>query len=52
VHPFVIGAPLLRARAVREFQIPQTERGAHIAAVIDGDFDQAAAAAAVERSLR
>ena len=42
VHPFVIGAPLLHAPAVREFQIRQTERGADIAAVIDGDFDPSA----------
>ena len=52
VHPFVIGAPLLHAPAVREFQVRQTERGADIVAVIDGDFDQAAVAAAVEQSLR
>ena len=52
VHPFVIGAPLLHAPAVREFQIRQTEHGADIAAVIDGDFDQPAVAAAVEQSLR
>ena len=52
VHPFVIGAPLLHAPAVREFQIRQTERGADIAAVIDGDFDPSAVAAAVKRSLR
>ena len=52
VHPFVIGAPLLHAPAVREFQVRQTERGADIIAVIDGDFDQAAVAAAVEQSLR
>ena len=39
VHPFVIGAPLLHDPAVREFQVRQTERGADIAAVIDGDFD-------------
>ena len=51
VHPFVIGAPLLHAPAVREFQIRQTEHGADIAAVIDGDFDQPAVAAAVEQSL-
>ena len=51
VHPFTIGAPLLHAPAVREFQIRQTERGADIAAVIDGDFDHAAVTAAVERSL-
>jgi hypothetical protein len=42
VHPFVIGAPLLHAPAVREFQIRQTERGADIVAVIDGDFDPSA----------
>ena len=52
VHPFVIGAPLLHAPAVREFQIRQTEHGADIVAVIDGDFDQSAVAAAVEQSLR
>jgi len=52
VHPFVIGAPLLHAPAVREFQIRQTEHGADIAAVIDGDFDQSAVAAVVEHSLR
>ena len=52
VHPFVIGAPLLHAPAVREFQIRQTERGADIAAVIDGDFDPSAVTTAVKRSLR
>jgi phenylacetate-CoA ligase len=52
VHPFVIGALLLHAPAVREFQVRQTELGADIAAVIDGDFDQTAMAAAVERGLR
>ncbi|HEX5295975.1 MAG TPA: hypothetical protein VFW50_03215 [Streptosporangiaceae bacterium] len=52
VHPFVLGAPLLHAPAVREYQIRQTERGADIAAVVDGDFDPAAVMAAVERSLR
>ena len=52
VHPFVIGAPLLHAAAVREFQIRQTERGADIAAVIDGDFDPSAVEAAVKRGLR
>ena len=52
VHPFVIGAPLLHAPAVREFQVRQTERGADITAVIDGDFDSAALTAQVARSLR
>jgi len=52
VHPFVLGAPLLHAPAVREYQIRQTERGADIAAVVDGDFDPAAVTAAVERCLR
>ena len=52
VHPFVIGAPLLHAPAVREFQVRQTERGADIVAVTDGDFDPAAVVAAVVRSLR
>jgi phenylacetate-coenzyme A ligase PaaK-like adenylate-forming protein len=52
VHPFVIGAPLLHAPAVREFQVRQTELGADIAAVIDGDFDPSAMVATVRRSLR
>jgi phenylacetate-coenzyme A ligase PaaK-like adenylate-forming protein len=52
VHPFVIGAPLLHAPAVREFQVRQTERGADIVAVIDGDFDPSVVVAAVKRSLR
>jgi len=52
VHPFVIGAPLLHAPAVREFQVRQTERGADIAAVIGGEFDPSAVVAAVTRSLR
>jgi hypothetical protein len=52
VHPYVIGAVLLCAPAVREFQVRQTERGADVAAVIDGDFDQAAVTAATEQTLR
>jgi len=52
VHPFVIGAPLLHDPAVREFQVRQTERGADIVAVTDGDFDPSAVVAAVARSLR
>jgi phenylacetate-coenzyme A ligase PaaK-like adenylate-forming protein len=51
VHPFVIGAPLLHAPAVREFQVRQTEQGADIAAVIDGDFDSSAMVATVRRNL-
>jgi phenylacetate-CoA ligase len=52
VHPFVIGAVLLRAPAVREFQVRQTERGADINVVIDGDLDLAATTADVQESLR
>ena len=52
VHPFVIGAVLLRAPAVREFQVRQTERGADIKLVIDGALDLDAASAAVQESLR
>jgi len=52
VHPFVIGAPLLRDPAVREFQVRQTGLGADIAAVIDGEFDPSAMVATVRRSLR
>jgi phenylacetate-coenzyme A ligase PaaK-like adenylate-forming protein len=52
VHPFVLGAVLLGTPAIREFQVRQTERGADVAAVIDGDLDQAAVTAALEQSLR
>ena len=52
VHPFVIGAALLHAPAVREFQVRQTERGADVAAVIDGDLDLAPVAAGITGSLR
>jgi phenylacetate-CoA ligase len=52
VHPFVIGTPLLRAPAVREFQVRQTERGADLAVVVDGDLDVAALTAAVRDNLR
>ena len=41
VHPFVIGAVLARAPAVREFQVRQTSRGADVAAIIDGAPDPA-----------
>jgi hypothetical protein len=37
---------------VREFQVRQTELGADIAAVVDGDFDSTALTAAVTLSLR
>jgi hypothetical protein len=37
---------------VREFQVRQTERGADIVAVTDGDFDPSEVVAAVVRSLR
>jgi phenylacetate-CoA ligase len=52
VHPFVIGAALLRAPNVREFQVRQTEHGADVLAVIDGDLDLAALAAEAEDGLR
>jgi phenylacetate-CoA ligase len=52
VHPFVIGAVLARAPAVREFQVRQTERGADVTAVVDGAADLAALAVEVEDSLR
>jgi phenylacetate-coenzyme A ligase PaaK-like adenylate-forming protein len=52
VHPFVLGAVLLSTPAIREFQVRQTERGADVAAVIDGDLDQAAVTVALEQSLR
>ena len=52
MHPFTLGAVLLRAPAIREFQVRQTERGADVAAVIDGDLDRAAVTAAVGESLR
>jgi phenylacetate-CoA ligase len=52
VHPFVIGAVLARAPAVREFQVRQTDRGADVTAVVDGAPDLAALSAAVQDSLR
>jgi len=52
VHPFVIGTPLLRAPAVREFQVRQTERGADLAVVVDGGLDAAALTADVRDGLR
>jgi phenylacetate-coenzyme A ligase PaaK-like adenylate-forming protein len=55
VHPFVIGAVLARAPAVREFQVRQTDRGADVTAVVDGapeTADLAALSAAVQDSLR
>ena len=48
----VPGAPLLRVPAIRAYQVRQTERGADVAAVVDGDLDQAAVTAAVRESLR
>jgi phenylacetate-CoA ligase len=56
VHPFVIGAVLARAPAVREFQVRQTDRGADVTAVVGGapDLaapDLAALAAAVQDAL-
>jgi phenylacetate-CoA ligase len=52
VHPFVIGTPLLRAPAVREFQVRQTERGADLAVVADGDLDVGALTTDVRDALR
>jgi phenylacetate-CoA ligase len=52
VHPFVIGAVLARAPAIREFQVRQTEAGAEVTAVADRDFDDTAVTAAVEDALR
>ncbi len=52
VHPFVIGAVLARAPAIREFQVRQAEAGVTVAAVVDGDLDVAAVTAAVEDALR
>jgi phenylacetate-CoA ligase len=43
---------LLRAPNVREFQVRQTEHGADVLAVIDGDLDLAALAAEAEGGLR
>ena len=53
VHPFVIGAVLARAPAVREFQVRQTDRGADVTAVAPdlAAPDLAALAAAVQDAL-
>ena len=52
VHPSAMVTPLLRAQQVREFQVRQTHCGADITVVADAGLDDAALAAAVERSLR
>ncbi len=52
VHPTALTTALLRAASVREYQVRQTARGADIAVVAESAFDEAALAAAVERSLR
>jgi phenylacetate-coenzyme A ligase PaaK-like adenylate-forming protein len=52
VHPSALATALLKAAAVREYQVRQTPRGADIAVVADTGFDDAALAAAVEQSLR
>jgi phenylacetate-CoA ligase len=52
VHPFVIGAVLARAPAIREFQVRQTEAGAEVTAVADRDFDDTAVAAEIQACLR
>jgi phenylacetate-CoA ligase len=46
VHPFVIGAVLARAPAVREFQVRQTDRGADVCAVLNSASRGACDAAA------
>jgi phenylacetate-coenzyme A ligase PaaK-like adenylate-forming protein len=52
VHPSAMVTPLLRVPQVREFQVRQTRCGADITVVAEPGLDDAALAAAVERSLR
>jgi phenylacetate-CoA ligase len=52
VRPFALTTALLRAAAVREYQVRQTARGADIAVIADTGFDDAGLAAAVEQCLR
>jgi hypothetical protein len=52
VHPSTLATPLLRAAAVREYQVRQTPRGADIAVVAESGLDDSNLAAAVEQSLR
>jgi phenylacetate-coenzyme A ligase PaaK-like adenylate-forming protein len=52
VHPHAIRTELVKSPAVREYQVHQTERGAHIAVVAEGELDPDALATAVARSLR
>ena len=40
VHPSALATPLLRAAAVREYQVRQTPRGADIAVVADAGLDE------------
>jgi phenylacetate-coenzyme A ligase PaaK-like adenylate-forming protein len=52
VHPHAIRTELVMAPAVREYQVHQTERGAHVAVVADGELDPDALATAIARNLR
>jgi phenylacetate-coenzyme A ligase PaaK-like adenylate-forming protein len=51
VRPHALTTALLRAAAVREYQVRQTARGADILVVAGTGFDHGALAAAVEQSL-
>lgn len=52
LDPLVIRTVMVRTPAVVECQVRQTERGIDVAAVLDGQLDHAALAAALQQSLR
>ena len=51
VHPHVIRSPLARARAVVEYQVRQTDRGAEVHVVASEALDIAMLTAALEQAL-
>jgi len=52
VHPQVFRTELVRRSAVREYQVLQTERGADVALVVDGQLDDRALSSSLEDGLR
>ena len=51
VHPHVFRSPLGRERAIVEYQVRQTERGAAISLICTGDVDLARMNAAITEGL-
>jgi phenylacetate-CoA ligase len=51
VHPHVIRSALVKAPAVREYEVRQTQRGIDAAVVVEGELDHDALRSALERGL-